>query len=63
MIAVHAIQMAFHEISFSSIEYSLLMFPLGLTQIYAHQTREKEREKTHESDRDKEREKQLAAIL
>jgi hypothetical protein len=55
--------MAFHEISFSSIEYSLLMFPLGLTQIYAHQTREKEREKTHESDRDKEREKQLAAVL
>jgi hypothetical protein len=41
MIAVHAIQMAFHEISFSSIEYSLLMFSLGLTQIYAgSQTRE-----------------------
>jgi O-antigen ligase len=51
MIAVHAIQMAFHEISFSSIEYSLLMFSLGLTQIYSHQTRQNEREKALEGTR------------
>ncbi len=34
MIAVHAIQMAFHEVSFSSIEYTILMISLGLTQVF-----------------------------
>ncbi len=34
IVAVHAIQMAFHEVSFSSIEYTLLMFPLALCQVY-----------------------------
>jgi O-antigen ligase len=34
MAAVHGIQMAFHEVSFSSIEYSILMFSIGLCQVY-----------------------------
>jgi O-antigen ligase len=34
LIVSHAIQMAFHEVSFSSIEYTLLMFALGLCQAY-----------------------------
>jgi O-antigen ligase len=34
MAAVHAIQMAFHEVSFSSIEYTILMFSMGLVQVY-----------------------------
>ncbi len=34
VLASHVIQMAFHEVSFSSIEYALLMFGLGLTQSY-----------------------------
>jgi O-antigen ligase len=35
--ASHAIQMAFHEVSFSSIEYTLLMFGLGLSQAYQNE--------------------------
>ncbi len=38
LIVSHAIQMAFHEVSFSSIEYTLLMFALGLSQAYRNQT-------------------------
>lgn len=38
LIASHAIQMAFHEVSFSSIEYTLLMFALGLSQAYQNQS-------------------------
>jgi O-antigen ligase len=38
MIASHAIQMAFHEVSFSSIEYTLLVFGLGLSQAYRNET-------------------------
>jgi O-antigen ligase len=38
LMASHAIQMAFHEVSFSSIEYTLLMFALGLTQAYRNET-------------------------
>lgn len=34
MLAVHAIQMAFHEVSFSSIEYTILAFSLGMVQVY-----------------------------
>ncbi|MCE3015262.1 MAG: O-antigen ligase family protein [Pirellula sp.] len=34
MVAVHAIQMAFHEVSFSSIEYTILMISLGLSQVF-----------------------------
>jgi O-antigen ligase len=37
LIVSHAIQMAFHEVSFSSIEYTLLMFALGLSQAYQKQ--------------------------
>lgn len=33
MLAVHAIQMAFHEVSFSSIEYTILAFSLGMVQV------------------------------
>lgn len=33
-IAVHAIQMAFHEVSFSSIEYTILALSLGMVQVY-----------------------------
>lgn len=46
LIVSHAIQMAFHEVSFSSIEYTLLMSALGLTQAYQNQTTPKEI-KTH----------------
>jgi O-antigen ligase len=38
LIASHAIQMAFHEVSFSSIEYTLLMLGLGLSQAYRDET-------------------------
>ncbi len=34
VIAVHAIQMAFHEVSFSSIENTLLMMALGISQAH-----------------------------
>jgi O-antigen ligase len=34
IVAVHAIQMAFHEVSFSSIENSLLMMAMGVSQVY-----------------------------
>jgi O-antigen ligase len=34
VVAVHAIQMAFHEVSFSSIENSILMMALGMSQVY-----------------------------
>lgn len=32
VIAVHAIQMAFHEVSFSSIEYTIMAFTIGISQ-------------------------------
>jgi hypothetical protein len=32
VVAVHAIQMAFHEVSFSTIEYSIVAISLGLCQ-------------------------------
>lgn len=32
VIAVHAIQMAFHEVSFSSIEYTIMAFTVGISQ-------------------------------
>jgi O-antigen ligase len=38
LIASHTIQMAFHEVSFSSIEYTLLMLGLGLSQAYRDET-------------------------
>ncbi len=34
MIAVHGIQMAFHEVSFSSIENTILMMALGISQVF-----------------------------
>jgi O-antigen ligase len=34
LIAVHAIQMAFHEVSFSSIENTILMMALAMSQVY-----------------------------
>ncbi len=34
MIAVHGIQMAFHEVSFSSIENTILMMALGMSQVF-----------------------------
>jgi O-antigen ligase len=34
VIAVHAIQMAFHEVSFSSIENTILMMSLGVSQVF-----------------------------
>ena len=34
VIAVHAIQMAFHEVSFSSIENTILMMALGISQVF-----------------------------
>jgi len=34
IIAVHAIQMAFHEVSFSSIENTILMMALGMSQVF-----------------------------
>ncbi len=45
LIASHAIQMAFHEVSFSSIEYTLLMFALGLSQAYRNETAEETKSK------------------
>ncbi len=34
VIAVHGIQMAFHEVSFSSIENTILMMVLGMSQVF-----------------------------
>jgi len=34
IIAVHGIQMAFHEVSFSSIENAILMMALGVSQVF-----------------------------
>ncbi len=34
VIAVHALQMAFHEVSFSSIENTILMMALGISQVF-----------------------------
>jgi O-antigen ligase len=34
ILAVHAIQMAFHEVTFSSIENTILMMALGMSQAY-----------------------------
>ncbi len=34
VIAVHALQMAFHEVSFSSIENTILMMALGMSQVF-----------------------------
>jgi O-antigen ligase len=34
VVAVHAIQMAFHEVSFSSIENTILMMAMGVSQVY-----------------------------
>ena len=34
VVAVHALQMAFHEVSFSSIENAILMMALGVSQVY-----------------------------
>lgn len=34
VVAVHAIQMAFHEVSFSAIENSILMMSLGMSQVF-----------------------------
>ncbi len=34
VIAVHGIQMAFHEVSFSSIENTILMMALGMSQVF-----------------------------
>ena len=34
VIAVHGIQMAFHEVSFSSIENTILMMALGISQVF-----------------------------
>ena len=34
VVAVHAIQMAFHEVSFSSIENTVLMMALGMSQVF-----------------------------
>jgi O-antigen ligase len=34
IVAVHAIQMAFHEISYSSIENTILMLALGISQVF-----------------------------
>lgn len=42
MAASHAIQMAFHEVSFSSIEYTLLMFGFGLSQAYRDEVKKTE---------------------
>lgn len=34
IVAVHAIQMAFHEVSYSSIENTMLMLALGMSQVF-----------------------------
>ena len=34
VVVVHAIQMAFHEVTFSSIENTILMMALGMSQVY-----------------------------
>jgi hypothetical protein len=52
MISVHAIQMAFHEVSFSSIEYTILMICLGLSQVFRDdlvETMDRSRESSEEA--------------
>ncbi len=44
--AVHAIQMAFHEVSFSSIEYSIALIALGLSQVYCDELTDTMRERS-----------------
>jgi O-antigen ligase len=40
MAGVHAIQMAFHEVSFSTIEYTILLIPTALCQVFCDELRE-----------------------
>jgi O-antigen ligase len=52
MVSVHAIQMAFHEVSFSSIEYTILMICLGLSQVFRDdlvETMDRSRESSEEA--------------